>query len=357
MNAKAYVNTIASAWPDLARDYLILGINGERPSNLGKNADDAAFNYTYINYMGKSTLKGFPGTDRESPAIVSEAMVELREVYPIKHYFVGGHSQGGFLTYKLLMDFPELIAGAFPISSGVMFQCEPNAFADEKLRVEQRKVPLAIVHSKSDPLVAFSMSEYAATIFGEANWPALRFFADNSGAGHMFARLPVRDAIRWLEAQSSDDPAKLVTFAEASNREKRYRDAIAALNRARTLKVDETTQKRLDRLAADIDAKAAAGAKQFLTKIKENKDNKWIDAFLAWRDDFKFSPAAAEVMEAFNTLRAQQEKPAKKIFNEATAAFGQSNKDAGYAKYQQIVDKYYASSFYRNVKRWLAERQ
>ena len=34
MNGKAYVDTIAAAWPDIARDYLILGINGEIPSDL-----------------------------------------------------------------------------------------------------------------------------------------------------------------------------------------------------------------------------------------------------------------------------------------------------------------------------------
>src|SRR5205085_4631884 len=113
-----------------------------------------------------------------------------------------------------------------------MFQCEPNAFADEKLRAAQRDVPLAIVHGKQDPIVAFSTGEYGATIFGEANWPAFRFFADNSGAAHMFARLPIRDAIRWLEAQSSDDPIKLLSFAADSNKAKRYHDAIAALNRA-----------------------------------------------------------------------------------------------------------------------------
>ena len=101
-------------WPDIARDYILLGINGETPSSLGT---EPQFNYTYVNYMGHSTYKGFPGTDRESPALVSEAMAELKGVYPISHYFVGGHSQGGFLTYSLLMNFPETMAGAFPISS------------------------------------------------------------------------------------------------------------------------------------------------------------------------------------------------------------------------------------------------
>ena len=125
------MDTIAAAWPDIARDYILLGINGETPSNLG---DEPRFNYTYVNYVGRSTFKGYPGTDRESPALVSEAMAELKGVYPISHYFVGGHSQGGFLTYSLLMNFPESMAGAFPISCGVIFQCEPDAYADEPLR-------------------------------------------------------------------------------------------------------------------------------------------------------------------------------------------------------------------------------
>src|SRR5205814_10697226 len=102
------------------------------------------------------------------PALVAEALDDLRETYPISRYFVGGHSQGGFLTYSLLMNFPEKIAGAFPISAGVIFQCEPSAYADEKVRAAQRTVPLAIIHSKQDQVVEFNSGEYAATIFGEA---------------------------------------------------------------------------------------------------------------------------------------------------------------------------------------------
>ena len=138
MNSRSYVSTIAAAWPDIARDFIVLGINGEMPSALG---DDPRFNYSYINYVGRSTYKGFPGTDRESPALVNDAMAELKEVYPISHYLVGGHSQGGFLTYSLLMNFPESMAGAFPISCGVIFQCEPDAYSDESLRKGQRVCP------------------------------------------------------------------------------------------------------------------------------------------------------------------------------------------------------------------------
>jgi hypothetical protein len=65
MNARAYVNTIAGVWPDIARDHILVGINGENPSSLG---DEPQFHYTYADYVGRSRYTGYPGTDRESPA-------------------------------------------------------------------------------------------------------------------------------------------------------------------------------------------------------------------------------------------------------------------------------------------------
>ena len=34
MNGKAYVNTLAAAWPDIAREYIVLSLNGETPSRI-----------------------------------------------------------------------------------------------------------------------------------------------------------------------------------------------------------------------------------------------------------------------------------------------------------------------------------
>jgi predicted esterase len=355
MSGKAYVNTIAAAWPDIAKDYLLIGINGERPSAIG---EQPAFNFSYVSYVGRSKFKGYPGTDRESPALVAEALDELREAYPISHYFVGGHSQGGFLTYSLLMNFPEKIAGALPISAGVIFQCEPGAYDHAKVRAAQRLVPLAIIHGKQDNIVGFDSGEYAATIFGEANWPAFRFFADDSGAGHMFGRLPVDQAIRWLESQTSNDPTTLVDFAEERIKASGYRDAIAALNRARDLNPKNADVKaRLERLSKDVDDRAAARAKEFLPKIEAGWDQAWIDTFLAYRDDFEFAPAASEVMKKFAKIRAEHGGPAEKAFGEANALFQQGKRDEGYAKYQEIVDRFFAAPSYRNVKRWLADRK
>jgi hypothetical protein len=62
-------------------------------------------------------------------------------------------------------------------------------------------------------------------------------------------------------------------------------------------------------------------------------------------------------MTAFANLRARHEEPAKKNFDEARQLFQQGKQDEGYRKYREIVQTYYASSLYRVVKPWLAERK
>ena len=200
------------------------------------------------------------------------------------------------------------------------------------------------------------MGQYAATLFGEADWPAFRFFADDTG-GHMFARLPVGPAIRWLESHASNDPATLIDFAASQLSQKEYRDAIAALRRARTLNLNESQKRRAEELSRSIDAQASADAAKYLPLIRQAKDGSWIDGFLAFRDDFEFADAAQDVMAAFGALRASHLEPAKKAFGEARQLFQQGKQDEGYKKYREIVEKYYASPLYRNVKRWLEERK
>jgi hypothetical protein len=155
----------------------------------------------------------------------------------------------------------------------------------------------------------------------------------------------------------------LLDFAEQRLKAKGgVRDAVAALNRARATMpnaASEATKARLDRLSREIDAQAAIGAKEFLPKIRDGQEEgkTWIDAVLAYRDDFEFAPAAREVMQAFDKVRAEHSGPAATALNEANTAFQQGKRDEGYAKYQEIVDRYYAAPAYRNVKRWLGERR
>ena len=110
MSSKPYTESIASS--KLADDYVIVGIDGERWQDWSE-PDDPRHNYTYVNWMGKSTYEGYPNTHRESPALVAELIEALKAQTGCERVFVGGHSQGGFLSWFLAMHHPELVSGTF----------------------------------------------------------------------------------------------------------------------------------------------------------------------------------------------------------------------------------------------------
>jgi hypothetical protein len=173
----------------------------------------------------------------------------------------------------------------------------------------------------------------------------------------MFMMLPVGDAIRWLEAMASDEPEVLLAFAEKQAEAGRYRDAIAALRNAKGLKQADAQKQRADRLRASIDNKAKAKADEFLAKIKANADGSWVDGFLAFRDEFEFADGARAAMDAFEALRKQHEPLAQRAFEAGIMLFRQGRQAEGYSKYQEIVDKDYASARYRNIKEQLKARK
>lgn len=353
MTARSYVETVAHAWPDLAKRFAILGIDGETYVESSK-PDAPMFNYTYVNFVGKSTYKGFPGTDRESPALIAEAIPELQKDLSLGKILVGGHSQGGFLTWSLAMNYPQLFAGAFPVSGGLIFQAEPGAYDDEALRAAQRKLAVSVVHGRNDGIVEFSMGQYAHEAFLESGFPALRLF-DHATAAHMFAVLPVRDAILWLDALSTDDPEALATFGEAAEAAGTWRDVAAAVLRGKALARGKGSP-RMQGLESRLDAKAKEKAAEWAATIAKNADGSWIDAFREWRAQFEFAEAAKPAMAAFAKIRAEHQPEADARQKAGRQAMQSGDSDAGWAAYREIVERYYASSWYPVMKRWLAER-
>ena len=353
MTSKAYVSTVASAWPDLGKRFAILGIDGETYVETSK-PDAPMFNYTYVNFVGKSTYKGFPGTDRESPALVAEAVDELRRELGLGKVLVGGHSQGAFLTYSLAMNYPDRFAGAFPVSGGLIFQAEPGAYEDAALRAAQRRLPFAIVHARNDGVVEFSMGAYAHQAFETGGFPALRLFSSDTAA-HMFAMLPVRDAILWLDALSSDDPEALATFGEAQAAAGAWRDVAAAVVRAKALAKGKPSG-RVAALGARLDAEAKGKAAAYAAAIVKNADRAWVDGFLEYRAQFEFADAAKPAMDAYAALRAKHQPEADARQQAGRQAMQNGDEAAGWAAYQEILDTWYASTWYPQVKRWIAER-
>lgn len=355
MNSKAYVETIVATWPRLAEEYVLLGVNGERRAQ-GSPDDNPAYNYTYVNYAGKSKYKGYPGTDRESPALVPEVLAEIKQRVNVTKVFVGGHSQGGFLTYSLLMNTPELFAGAFPVSAGVIIQCEPAAYENPEVRAAQRKVPLAIVHGENDGVVAFSQGKSTYESFLDDAFPMLRLFTHKTAA-HMFAALPVEEAVRWLEEMSSEEPGALVAAAERRLGAKDYRDAVALAARAKALDKAGRFASKAKAVEQAVEREAGPKAKALERRIAQAKDDAWVEDFTAFRSQFEFAACARPVKDAYAKLRAEHEKPADELFWSARKDFQNGRDDEGYRKAGEIVSKYYASSYYRYAKGWLSKRK
>jgi predicted esterase len=176
---KGMVWVTAKSWPALGKGYMIVGIQGEQWSPFSEG-DDHRFNYDYVNWMGRSTYKGYPYTDRASPHTVAEVVAELSKKHRWKRVFVGGHSQGGFLTYYLHMHYPEQFAGSFPMAGGLTIQCEPDVFDDAELLALQRSRPMAIVHGSNDSVVPYETGLYIRDRFEGAGFPRTTFIAPRS---------------------------------------------------------------------------------------------------------------------------------------------------------------------------------
>jgi predicted esterase len=348
MSSKAYVQTIMSAWPKLAQRYIIIGIDGEIRVK-GSPDSSPAYNYTYVNYAGKSKYQGFPGTNRESPALIPEVLAEIKEKLRIGKIFIGGHSQGGFCAYSTFMNFPELFAGAFPVSAGLIIQCEPSAYEDEKIRALQRKVAVAIVHGETDELVDFQSGRNAHEAFLEEGFPAIRLFSHKT-AGHRFGLLPIEDAVGWLEEMSDENPRALLKTAEKKIAKGEYRDALASLQRARELDTKKAHGSAILALEKKVNGAAKVKAKAMEKALREAKDDSWVAGFVEFRQSFELAEAARPVMDEYWKLRAAHEKPAEELWAAARRDFQAGNREAGLEKCREIVKSYFASIYYKYAK-------
>ena len=355
MNARVYVESIVKTWPELARKYVLIGINGERRS-ARSTPENPAYNYTYINFGGNSKYSGTVA--RESPIFVKEVVDDLKRDLPLERIFVGGHSQGGFLTYSLIMNYPDLFAGAFPMSCGLIVQTAPDAFDDMDIVEEQKSRPIAIVHSQSDRVVAFSSAQTAFDAFEEQNFPLVRLF-DHKTAAHRFIFLPVKDAITWLDEMSSRQPEQLLKTAKQRVADSIWNDAISLVARAEKL---DSTNKAFATEIADIKQQVGKAIESQVAplhaELLANENGQWVERYLTFRKQFAQAdhPAVTKIHADYLKLRERHQPQADKLYSAAKQDFRNQKRDKAYARYQEVVDKYYASSWFAKMKRWLAER-
>jgi predicted esterase len=346
MSARAYVDTLVGAFPELAEDFVIVGLDGEQIVAPKKDGD-FVFNYTYVNFSGPQV--GPAWARNQSPALVAAALEELTEDLGIERWFVGGHSQGGFLTYAVTLFYPELVAGAFPVSGNLLVQCEPDSFSDAKLVAAQRELPFAIVHGENDGIVEFSAATYSLDRFLDCGFPAVRLFSDPHAA-HMFARLPIEPAVRWLAAQSSEDPQVLADLAKAELAAERPRTASAAALRAVARKAKGGALSGAQAVLKQLEKQVAAEQKSLQKKMQANADGSWIDEFLAFRSRFALLPGAAGLLDRHARLRAAQQKKGDELFY---AARNEGDAAKRKALHEELVRTCYATKWYPLVRSWL----
>jgi len=318
-DSREYIESFAKQpW---LRDWILIGINGETGSK------ERGFNYTF-----------------DSAPLLVAAYDELTQKLKVSRAFIGGHSQGAYMTFSVVMGHPEKFAGAIPVAGGLWMQCEPERYKGEEL--EKRKgIAIAIVHGRKDDVVEIGLSEGAHFSLVDAGFPMVRFF-DPADATHMFFTLPVKEAIEWCIAASEKDAKKLAGFALAAAGEKRWRDATVAAQRGKAGAVQKAAERE-----------AAGRGKALAARMAKEQNDSWVRDFWAYRADFQFTDAAKPLLNAYSKLRDEHDQPAKNLFFKAREDF-QNNRDAdAYRSYEEIVKKYYGSSWYFYAKRGLEKRK
>ena len=114
----------------------------------------------------------------ESGPLVAEVTKEVQQAFKTTITYVGGHSQGAFLTYNVILNHPDLYHGAFPMAGDCWSQNEPNLWEEKPdILKKQKEIAIAVIHGRADPVVPFSQGEHAYDCFRAMGWTKLRLFA------------------------------------------------------------------------------------------------------------------------------------------------------------------------------------
>ncbi len=344
---RGMVAVTARRWPELAKAYAIVGVQGDQWASWSE-ADDLRFNYHYVNWMGRSTYQGFPNTERDAPRLVADVIAELGKKHGFRRVFVGGHSQGAFLTYLLHMHLPEGLAGTFPVAGGLVMQAEPDVFQDEALRAAQRARPMVIVHGRQDAVVPFETGLYVRDRLVGAGFPLLSLLAPE--LGHPYDPLPIGDAVRALDALTSTKAETLAAFAREAAAAGRWREVGAALVRARELKAEKV----LAPAVAQLDAAAKEGVARYAPLLAAGEGGDWVEGFFAWKLEHLEAPSAAALKAAYERLRAEHDPRAQALLDGAQKSFQAGDRAAGRAQQEQLLATCWASGHWPIVRRWLS---
>jgi len=325
MNGLNYLRSFeAKRW---ANDAILCCPNGE----TGQGDPYGANNFTF-----------------ESAPFVAEITEAVQHDFKTTVTYVGGHSQGGFLTYSVIMHFPQLYQGAIPMAGDCWMQNEPNLWEDDAERTAlQKRIAIAVIHGRSDTVVKFEQGEHAYDVFRAMGYPRLRLY-DPKGLGHQFMLAPVDDALEWLDAMNGREEKDSLKAAEKWAKAGEFG---WALQTAKAF----PDRAQAGKLVARCEAAAAKAVPEMRKAMEEGKPEEWIPAWLEFWRIHGGTDAAAPLVEEYGKKRAAQREAGAQLFNEASGLFRQQQKAKGRALLKRILDEAPCTYHAYYAWKWLQE--
>ncbi|MBR1780069.1 MAG: prolyl oligopeptidase family serine peptidase [Oscillospiraceae bacterium] len=124
--------------------------------------DDGSHTYGAEGVEGLARFSGRSMYTEALKSLIDEFIEKYRDIIDTNRIYVGGDSNGGFMTMRMIMSYPDFFAAAFPI-------CE--AMPDIRVSGEDiehlKRLPIWFTHGKHDPVVApedFALPTYQRLI-------------------------------------------------------------------------------------------------------------------------------------------------------------------------------------------------
>jgi hypothetical protein len=132
------------------------------------------------------------------------------------------------------------------------------------------EIPIAVVHAQDDPVVGFtgtSVPVYDAYL--KAGHGDVRLFAPEEGA-HMFMRLPILEALQWLDLMNEKSREKAGTLLSKADPDKDPRTAYDAAQMVKRLEKSGKSE-AAERTIKAVAAAAKKAAKSFQDRLSKAK--------------------------------------------------------------------------------------
>jgi len=327
MNGKAYVESLKHL--EFGRNEVLVGVNGN-----GK-VRDGVYNFDY------------------DPKPVLKTLEDLESRMKLGPVYVGGHSQGAYFTMLLVTKFPERFAGGCAFAGGLLKGCDPKAAANRKGRPGPA---FALIHGEADPVVDVELSDFAFQVFLDAEWPRLRYFHPKD-LNHMFLVGPVKEAVEWMFATTSEDPAQLLASAERFLEAGRGSDALFCVEEARRGKGDKAAAAALaERILAAGEEQAGPWAE--ILHGKREPAEGWPAQLYDFVERWARVPSAQPALRALEAKRKRHVAEASKLCRDAWAAVRKNDLDKARELFGKVVaDCPTAFEYARAAERWLAKNR